>query len=102
MDTKPTWTDENKLAAQREGWNLFDCGRDYGMQVQRYDYPEKVTLPDGTHPPQLENDWVAHRLVREGVARGSALHVKALALVGDEERHTIENPVEPDDEEGGI
>lgn len=88
------WTPEDSLGAKREGWDLFDCGPDYGMQVQRYDNAEDVTLPDGTHPPQLENDWAAHRLVREGIARGSALHIKALAMVGDEERDTILNPAE--------
>lgn len=86
------WTKEDSAAALREGWGLFDTGRDYGLQAQREDNAAGVILPDGTHPPQLANDWEAHRLIREGVARGSALHIKALALVGAEERNTIENP----------
>ena len=90
--TAADWTEADSLAARREGWNLFDVGPDYGLQVQRYDNAAEVTLPDGTHPPQLANDWEAHRLVRDGSARGSALHVKALALVGAEERDTILNP----------
>lgn len=76
------WTKEDSLAAQREGWDVFDAGGD-GMQVQRIDAPD-----DGSDP-LLASDAVAHRLVREGVLRGSDLHIKALAAVSETERDII-------------
>lgn len=81
-ETFPTddeWTPADRLAALREGWNLWDCeGSDNGRtQLCRTD------SPDGEDEPgePLADDDAAFQLVVAGARAGSALHAKALRLV---------------------
>jgi hypothetical protein len=93
------WTGADYDAALAEGWNLFSSDGT-GCQIERIDDPDGwPRLPDGSAPPLLASDDEAHRIVRDGALRGSALHSKALAMVTERERRGIltgEWPQEPD------
>ena len=73
-------------AAQREGWDVFDCGPDgHGkprMQLQRLDAPEDKE-------PSFAGDLWAWRHVVARARAGSALHRAALDAVDETKRGLI-------------
>lgn len=87
-DQEPTWLAEDHAAASREGWDLFECfGSDDGnLQLQRFDCPAEVHCAPDPYPFATDVDVWRHVLTR--AATGSALHVKALAIL------RLENPAE--------
>jgi hypothetical protein len=74
------WNGAHSNAAHREGWCLSECdGSMYGpLQVQRLDSPEDAPLEDGTLPPYLASEDVAHALVKAGT---QPHHAAALDLL---------------------
>ena len=84
MNLWTDWTVADRALASKEGWDLFDSsGSENGpVQIQSFDMPEEgeATLAGG--------DMEAWEIVWHGAARGIAHHVKALAILADE------NPIE--------
>jgi hypothetical protein len=87
MKLAEIWTEEDNFAAAREGWTLSEA--EDGVQIQRYDCAEEHSEDLGIDLPQLENDRAAWCLVVQGARRGSAVHEKALRLIGPEEKARI-------------
>lgn len=85
----PPWAPEHADAANREGWNIWNCsGSDYGVwQICRNDEVEE--LPDGTMPPQLTADDEAWRIVACGTEPHHAAARAFIAAHGDP-RHVEE------------
>ena len=81
-DRELLWLAEDHAAASREGWDLFECsGSDDGdVQVQRFDCPAEVECAPDPYPFTTDADVWLH--VRARAASGSALHLKALAILG--------------------
>jgi hypothetical protein len=75
--TLADWTVADARAASREGWDLFECaGHPHGSpQVQYIQEPE-----DGE--PELDGDPAAWAVIRADP--GSPVHVKALAILANE------------------
>ena len=77
----------DNAAAQREGWDLFECGPDPEgrpqIQLQREDAPED-------REPPFASDRDAWEHVVTHARAGSALHRAALDAVDDTERMLIE------------
>lgn len=90
MARTPKWTKADRIAANSEGWDIFNLGGP-DCRVERIDYPDDwPALPNGRKPPYLRGgDAQAWRIVKRGAKAGYALHVKALALVPQEERDRI-------------
>lgn len=88
IDLGSVWLAEDSAAAAREGWDLFECsGSDHGdLQLQRFDCPAEVECAPDPYPFATDEDVWRH--VRMRAASGSALHMKALAILG------VENPDE--------
>lgn len=75
------WTAADHAAAEREGWDLFDCsGSAHGnLQLQRFDCPDEVATAPVPYPFNSDPDVWRH--VRTRAAAGSALHQKALSVL---------------------
>lgn len=84
-DLNPEWSATNSLAAQGEGWTIFQSqGSDGGpWQIQRLD-----DASDVPGAPQLEDDKEAWRLVLQG--RG-AHHAAALTFIKAHNEAEYEN-----------
>ncbi|MEE3755212.1 hypothetical protein [Mycobacterium intracellulare] len=81
-DRNFVWLGEDSAAASREGWDLFECsGSEHGdLQLQRFDCPAEVESAPDPYPFVMDADVWRH--VRTRAADGSALHKKALAVLG--------------------
>jgi hypothetical protein len=79
------WSLEDALAADAEGWAIFECpGSDNGpWQVQMFDDQD-----GGPEPYPFGSDDEVHQHVARLAAAGSALHVRALEFLD------VENPGE--------
>ena len=87
-DVHADWSAEDRAAASREGWDLFECsGSDHGdVQLQRFDCPDEVESAPIPYP--FDSDVDVWRHVKARAADGSALHRKALDFL------SVRNPAE--------
>src|SRR5579875_804890 len=75
-----TWTDADRAAAQREGWDLFDLDQPDGPRVCRLDDPEAWRATGVT----VEQTWDDDAAVWEHIqADTNPLHEKAVEIVRD-------------------
>ena len=95
---EPPWSAEHAEAADREGWNIWNCsGSDYGVwQICRND--EVEPWADGFMPPQLSDDSEAWDIVARGTevhhlaarafieAHGSSMHIEELRQASERAR----------------
>jgi hypothetical protein len=67
-----TWTADDRRAAQKEGWDLFDIDSTGVIEIQRLDTPRK-----------FDSDDAARRYVRRMAANNSMLHMRALLCLAN-------------------
>lgn len=82
------WTDDDRFAAGREGWDLFLCpdSDDGGVQLQALvdgpdGWPEGAPIPFCDAPGTLPRDDLVWLHVVQRARDGSALHAKALTVL---------------------
>lgn len=80
-DNNPHWDARRAAQAQRQGWDVFDCGD--GLEIQRIDCPE-----DG-NTPFFESDAAAQIAVKEAAEGGNALARAAIDEVAMYPRGTV-------------
>lgn len=76
------WPRQFQRQAALEGWDVFFTGGDLGhavYEIEKVDFPES---DDGDELPAVfDDDYDAVRHVLREAARGSALHVRAVAFL---------------------
>lgn len=76
------WTPADIAAASAEGWDIFDCDghETHPWQLQCFDSLEDSGWPPGK-PYPFANDLDAWLHVARKAAEGSALHIRAMAVL---------------------
>ncbi|ANA86310.1 hypothetical protein BEN60_gp052 [Gordonia phage Smoothie] len=84
------WTNADSVLAHGEGWDIFECsGSSAGdFQIQKFDDPDEWISSGRPYPFRDDTDVWRH--VSALAAKGSALHVRALEFLRENNPQEVE------------